>query len=173
MFVIPTIAIKSELVPNQLQQNAVDITCDHMYCFSMLQSKDPSGINWCRIPKEGKTVHSDRVKMITQKQYDNSEWKDDSFVLVNTGAFAFESDVEVEIPEGYVGWLITRSSLNRNGIIVHSGLYDSGFKGIIAGTVYNMTKSIVYIERGARIAQFVLAKAECAGLYNGQYQATT
>ena len=29
----------------------------------------------------------------------------------------------VTIPEGYAGWVITRSTLNRNGLFITSGLY--------------------------------------------------
>ena len=35
----------------------------------------------------------------------------------------------VSIEEGYAGFVITRSTLNRNGVFITSGLYDSGYHG--------------------------------------------
>jgi deoxycytidine triphosphate deaminase len=84
------------------------------------------------------------------------------------GAYSFESSITVEIPEGIVGWLVARSSLNRNGIFIMSGVYDSGFKGRIGGTIY--TSQHMHIEKGARVAQLITATAETFHLYDGQWQ---
>ena len=174
MFVIPTVAIISPLEESQIQPNAIDITCDQIFSFNK-QNITNGIINQMILLKEGKTQHAERRPVLTQLQYHaegKTEDRDDNWYL-NSGAYPFESNTEVEIPDGHVGWLITRSSLNRNGVIVHSGLYDSGFKGNIGGTLYVMGTPLITIQRGARIAQFVLAKAESVGHYNGQYQKST
>jgi len=64
--------------------------------------------------------------------------------------------------------LITRSTLNRNGAFIISGLYDSGFYGPAAGTIYNFG-GMTLIELGARVAQFVVAEAENDFPYDGSY----
>ena len=84
------------------------------------------------------------------------------------GIYSFESSITCEIPEGVAGWLISRSSLNRNGVFILSGFYDSGFRGKVGGTIY--THGWTQIEKGARVAQLVTPKAEAVGMYNGQYQ---
>ncbi len=75
----------------------------------------------------------------------------------------------VKVPKNTVANIYTRSSLNRMGGFIHSGLYDSGFDNII-GAILRTTSKIV-IEKGARIAQIVFTKAEQSHKYNGQYQA--
>ena len=74
----------------------------------------------------------------------------------------------VEVPEGYVGWLHTRSTLNRNGLLVHSGLYDSGFKGPVCGMLYNLG-GWSEIEPGTCFAQFIIAPSNSEGIYAGGY----
>jgi len=93
-----------------------------------------------------------------------------SMFELEQGSYQFETKHEVTIPEGMAGWLIARSTLNRNGIFITSGLYDSGFSNFIGGVMHVMTGH-AKIERGARIAQFILADAETAHLYDGQYNA--
>lgn len=92
------------------------------------------------------------------------------FHLRHGDAYQFETTLEVAIPFGYVGWIVPRSSLARNGVHVFSGLYDAGFKGGIGGGILNIGGA-TKIQYGARIAQFVMAEAETVYEYNGQYQA--
>jgi len=73
------------------------------------------------------------------------------------------------IPRGYCGWVKTRSSLVRNGCLVESGLYDTGFSCDSFGAMLFVHTSIT-IEQNSRIAQFLLFDAEQADLYDGQWQ---
>ena len=66
------------------------------------------------------------------------------------------------------GWVITRSTLNRNGVFITSGLYDSGYNGVMAGAMH-IRGGPVRIKKGTRVAQFLLFKAEALTLYNGSY----
>ena len=66
------------------------------------------------------------------------------------------------------GWVITRSTLNRNGVFITSGLYDSGYNGVMAGAMH-VRGGPVRIQKGTRVAQFLLFKAEALTLYNGSY----
>lgn len=66
------------------------------------------------------------------------------------------------------GWVITRSTLNRNGVFITSGLYDSGYNGVMAGAMH-VRGGPVKIQKGTRVAQFLLFKAEALTLYNGSY----
>jgi deoxycytidine triphosphate deaminase len=82
------------------------------------------------------------------------------------------SDTYVEVPEGVAAILFTRSTFARNGTFIMSGLYDSGFKGHIGFTVYNMAKEQLIIEVGTRIGQIMFVTADSAGTYSGQYNHT-
>ena len=74
----------------------------------------------------------------------------------------------VTIPEGYAGWVITRSTLNRNGLFITSGLYDSGYNGVMAGLLH-VHHGPATIQRGSRVGQFIMFEAETLSLYDGDY----
>ena len=74
----------------------------------------------------------------------------------------------ITVPEGYAGWVITRSTLNRNGLFITSGLYDSGYNGVMAGALH-VEHGEAVIQRGSRVAQFLMFEAETLSLYDGDY----
>lgn len=74
----------------------------------------------------------------------------------------------VNIAEGEAGWVITRSTLNRNGLFLTSGLYDSGYKGVMAGCLH-VTSGPALIKKGTRLGQFILFDAESLSSYDGDY----
>ena len=85
-------------------------------------------------------------------------------------SYQFETDHFVIIPEGHAGWLIARSTLNRNGIFITSGLYDSGFQNYVGG-VMHVRGGPARIQKGARVAQFIYVEAETVSMYDGDYNA--
>ena len=76
----------------------------------------------------------------------------------------------ITIGEGEAGWVITRSTLNRNGVFITSGLYDSGYCGVMAGALH-VNVGPMKIKRGTRVGQFLLFKSETLKLYDGDYGA--
>lgn len=68
--------------------------------------------------------------------------------LVSTG-------VHVEIPHGYVGHVLPRSSVTMRGIFVAHGVIDAGYRGAIGVMMWSPTTAIV--KPGERIAQLVIA----------------
>lgn len=142
-----------------IQPNAVDITCDHVECQDSY---------------EGAFLALDKFHAYTKfRPLEPIDLDADAsyFQLSNVGCnhYRFESNTSVYIPEGYCGWLIGRSSLNRNGILIASGLYDSGYNGTVGGAIYMFNQGGLKIQKGARIAQLVIAEAETLHLYDGQY----
>lgn len=63
----------------------------------------------------------------------------------------------VEIPKGYVGFIMGRSSLNKKGVICLTGVIDSGYTGEIA-VALNTVDACINIKKGDRIAQLVVTK---------------
>lgn len=140
------------------QQNATDFTCDEINELHYFQPEVPAIL-------KDRTEHN-----VTRTPMHESTWGDRTGWFLGPGFYDFKSNVYVEIPTGIAGWVIHRSSLNRNGVMVVASLYDSGFNGNISGTLYVHNPSGIFIEKGARIGQLILAEAETLGLYNGQYQ---
>lgn len=93
---------------------------------------------------------------------DNRSW------YLDPGQYEVVMDNQVVVGEGEAGFLIARSTLNRNGVFITSGLYDSGFAGALAG-VMHVTAGPMVLDKGTRIAQFLLFKAETLHQYKGDY----
>ena len=73
------------------------------------------------------------------------------------GTARIKLGVCVEIPKGYVGFIMGRSSLNKKGVVCLTGVIDSGYTGEIA-VVLNTIGTLARIKKGDRIAQLVVVK---------------
>ena len=75
----------------------------------------------------------------------------------------FNTGVHVEIPKGYVGYILGRSGLNTNfGVICPTGVVDAGYTGSIKVKLYNSGEFPYTIRQGERIAQLVIQPiADC------------
>lgn len=74
----------------------------------------------------------------------------------------------INVGENEAGWVITRSTLNRNGLFLTSGLYDTGYHGVMAG-VLHVTVGQARIKQGTRIGQYLSFAAESLHKYDGDY----
>jgi deoxycytidine triphosphate deaminase len=92
---------------------------------------------------------------------------ENGFWILTSGDYNVLTDIECKISEGEAGFVIQRSSLNRNGIFLTSGLYDSGFNNTLGCVMH--VNGVFKVQRGSRIGQFILTKAETLKLYNGSY----
>lgn len=89
--------------------------------------------------------------------------------LLTQGCYDAMSDFYVNVPEGVAACLVTRSTFNRNGVFIQSGLYDSGFKGNCGFVIYNMGGNTKITPR-TRIGQLIFVKSEDSGvMYAGGY----
>jgi dUTP pyrophosphatase len=77
-------------------------------------------------------------------------YPDDS-VCIDTG-------VHMEIPEGYVGDIKSKSGLMVNEDIVTDGTVDCGYTGSIRVKLFNHGMTEVRIVKGQKIAQIVIKK---------------
>lgn len=76
----------------------------------------------------------------------------------------------IKVANEEAGWVITRSTLNRNGLFLTSGLYDSGYEGVMAGCLH-VTCGPARIKKGTRIGQYLSFDAEALKKYTGSYGA--
>ena len=71
--------------------------------------------------------------------------------------------VWMEIPEGYYGAVVPRSSMEtKRGITIVNtpGTIDSSYRGEIMLPIYNASTRKVTIERGERVAQIIIKRHE-------------
>ena len=92
--------------------------------------------------------------------------------LLTSGKYDVVFEPMIEVSEGEAGFLIQRSTLNRNGIILTSGLYDSGYQGIIGGCLHIPEGCTLEIYQDERLAQLILTDAESLHKYDGVYNAS-
>lgn len=79
-------------------------------------------------------------------------------------AVVIDTGVHVEIPEGYVGMLKSKSGLNVKHDIVGEGVIDSGYTGSIRVKLYNHGTESYMIEVGDKISQLVILPIITPGL---------
>ena len=72
-----------------------------------------------------------------------------SSAIIDTG-------VHMEIPEGYVGMLKSKSGLNVKSGILSEGVVDAGYMGSIVVKLYNHSDTPKHFEKGDKITQIVI-----------------
>ena len=81
--------------------------------------------------------------------------REDAVIYPNAGGI-FDTGVHVAIPEGYVGFLKSKSGLNVRHSIQSEGVIDSGYVGSIHVKLFNHGSRDVHIEKGQKISQLVI-----------------
>ena len=72
------------------------------------------------------------------------------------GSAIFDTGVHIEIPQGFVGFLKSKSGLNVKYGITSEGVIDAGYTGSIGVKLYNNTPIPYTVERGDKISQLVI-----------------
>ena len=67
--------------------------------------------------------------------------------------------VSVKIPNGYFGWITSRSSATGKGLVVFPGIIDNGYTGDLFAIVWNTSQDDIMLRQGERIAQMILLPA--------------
>ena len=77
-------------------------------------------------------------------------------VVPARGSVVIDTGVHVEIPDGYVGMLKSKSGLNVKHNLIGEGVIDCGFMGSIHVKLYNLGDTDYQIHRGDKIIQLVI-----------------
>lgn len=93
---------------------------------------------------------------------------DDGYWTLVPGVYEIVMENIVSVGNGEAGWVITRSTLNRNGVFITSGLYDSGYHGAMAAALH-VTTGTMRIKPQTRVGQYVCVQAETLKMYDGSY----
>lgn len=72
------------------------------------------------------------------------------------GSAVIDTGVHVEIPEGYVGMLKSKSGLNVKHGITSEGVIDSGYTGSIVVKLYNHSPIEHLVQKRDKISQIVI-----------------
>lgn len=131
------------------QPNAVDLRLDRVY----------------RIKNDVFEISNDHKKHRGSEELlpDNEGY----FTLL-PGHYEIVMENIIHVGPNEAGWVITRSTLNRNGCYITSGLYDSGYHGVMAG-VLHITINTARIKKGTRVGQYLSFDSESLSSYDGDY----
>lgn len=71
-------------------------------------------------------------------------------------SYVFDTGLHVAIPEGYVGFLKSKSGLNVKHGLTSEGVIDSGYTGSICVKLYNNSNDPYAVNAGDKISQLVI-----------------
>lgn len=77
-------------------------------------------------------------------------------VIPARGSAIFDTGVHVEIPEGHVGFIKSKSGLNMKHDINSEGVIDAGYTGPIVVKLYNHGDKDFSVCRGDKLTQLVV-----------------
>ncbi len=143
-----TSSILSHVRFEDIQPNAVDLRVNRIFSIDDNSTVELS---------EDTRVHALKQELVCV----------DGWFKLPKGQYEIIMENNITVGENEAGIVIPRSTLNRNGIFITSGLYDSGYSGTMAAALH-CTRGL-NIKRGTRIAQFVLFNAEMLHKYDGHY----
>ena len=78
------------------------------------------------------------------------------FDNIKLGSVTIDTGVHMEIPEGYVGFIKSKSGLNVNHGLTAEGVIDAHYTGSIRVKLYNHAAKNYYFKAGDKIAQLVI-----------------
>lgn len=142
-------SLLSGVMPGDSQPNAVDLRVGKIFKISPFQFE----------------ISNDH-----KKHRGTEELKPDpeGYYYLDIGHYEVVMENIINVGLGEAGWVITRSTLNRNGLFLTSGLYDSGYHGVMAA-VLHVTVGSARIKQGTRIGQYLSFESEALSAYDGDY----
>jgi deoxycytidine triphosphate deaminase len=147
---MPNVTTKvTEIREQDIQPNSIDVRVG-----SILRIKS----NVFSINEESKT----------HRGSESIEVETDGYYNLSPGSYEVVMENQVSVGDGEAGFIIVRSTFNRNGCFLTSGLYDSGYQGVVAA-VLHVNVGNVRIQPGTRIGQFLCWKAQTSHVYDGDY----
>lgn len=142
----------------QVQPNGVDLRLDAVFEFGGSGS----------ITKDGKHIAEREALPETTVESGVADSDGRTGYHLEPGGYVLQYAEQVSIPEEHVGFVLPRSSLMRNGAMLNTAVWDAGYTGRGEGLL--QVHNELTLERGARVAQLVLAAADHEGTYDGTYQ---
>jgi|ERR1019366_7428353 deoxycytidine triphosphate deaminase len=151
----------SDIDESSIQPNAVDLRLDRIFVIQP---------NLFTLSENDK-IHRETLEMYPQTEYnmtDGNSIISGQWFWLPIGHYQILMKNKIIVGEKEAGWVVTRSTLIRNGIILSSGLYDSGYDGGMAALL-TVNIGAAHIQRNARIGQYLCYDAESLYKYKGSY----
>lgn len=151
-----------ELRDKQVQPNGVDLTIDEVYLVDGAAAIGDEEYNKPNRYKAERVATSEISKK--HQEVVSSDWVYD----LGASTYVVVYNEEIEIPEGFTGFVLPRSRLLRSGADLTTAVWDSGYNGRGEGGLVVSTN--MYLDPGARIGQMVMFRSETTNTYDGTHQ---
>ena len=70
-----------------------------------------------------------------------------------------ETDLQIEIPDGFYGKVVGRSGLAlKHNVVTNTGTIDSDFRGVVCVILINLSRTEYEVDYGETIQQIIFAK---------------
>ncbi len=138
------------LTADAVQPNAVDLTLGKLFKI---------------IPN---VFEIDAANNKKHRGVEEMETDEDGFWYLEPGSYEFVAEQTIKVGEDEAGWVIGRSTWNRNDCLIRSCLYDSGYHGVLCGVI-TIGSGPARIQKGTRFGQYISVKAETLHKYEGSY----
>lgn len=166
MIINPSSIIEKSIITNvfnveeQVQQNGIDIT------LKTISKLDESDTNTLLLDQR---YHCARELVDIDGTINDVEF--DNAIILAPGIYDVEFNEQINIPNGMMAQIFTRSTVNRGGNFITAGLYDAGYKGVL-GAILHINIPLA-IEKNVRLAQIVFSEAQAGKVYEGIYNTKT
>ncbi len=100
-----------------------------------------------------KKYHSDAGIDVRLKIY--SPDKEHSFKIEKGRTVTVSSNIQFILPENVFVWVVGRSSLEKDGLLVRNGIIDPNYTNTVSVSMTNLSDHDFILNDGDRIAQFV------------------
>ncbi len=117
-------------------------------------------------------VFKDKTELNVYREVETKKLEGKEGYLLYQGAYDITFWEGCKIPSNLVGFIRQRSSLLRNGAVMHSSVFDPGFETDNMGCIL-IVNCTIFIECDARVAQMYFHHCDEVAqenLYNGQWQ---
>lgn len=104
----------------------------------------------------GLDLYAPRDVYVSESRGNGSAYCGSVSVRNYSGSEVIDTGVHVEIPEGYVGLIKSKSGLNVKHGLTAEGVIDAHYTGSIRVKIYNHTSQSYRFKAGDKIAQLVI-----------------
>lgn len=118
--------------------------------------------------RKDKTIVGDYVELVPEPIY-YSGYECVGWYLPK-GTYMIELNEGCKLGMNDTAYVIMRSSLNRNGVMIQSAVWDPGYECENMNLRLTVDTDGVYIEKNARVCQILVFDNEDTELYDGQFQ---
>lgn len=158
-----TETIVTNVQDEDVQPNAIDLRIGKILTHVKSIETVENGVRVQRLPTFSMVDNVKEHIPTVEVKPENGVYK------LSTGYYMVEMENRIQVGEHESGLVVPRSTLMRNGVILFSCLYDSGYCGKMIADM-QVFAPVAILGEHERVGQYLCFDAESLHQYNGSYQ---